>query len=212
VPGAAGQPHTRIPEASHFLQDDQGEEIAMRLVDVYETNGTATPENAVGFELLEIKSANEIVVWVNQDITEAEFNAIELPDNWVKNQPRESDPNAAQFLRSPDASDDRPLLEAELFGYTWQQNATVIETGIQMDEEGSLEGNQISKYHELTYNAGEPVYLLLSPEGDYYIRVTRDANRTQEDPTIPAGWELIEFVPSTDLTFMLPNPEHSCGQ
>ena len=35
VPGAAGQPHDRLPEASHFLQDDQGTEIATRLVDWY---------------------------------------------------------------------------------------------------------------------------------------------------------------------------------
>ena len=32
IPGAAGQPHTRLPEASHFLQDDQGREIARRMV------------------------------------------------------------------------------------------------------------------------------------------------------------------------------------
>ncbi len=32
VPGAAGQPHARLPRASHFLQDDQGEEIARRMV------------------------------------------------------------------------------------------------------------------------------------------------------------------------------------
>ncbi len=33
IPGAEGQPHTRLPEASHFLQDDQGAEIGARLVD-----------------------------------------------------------------------------------------------------------------------------------------------------------------------------------
>jgi haloalkane dehalogenase len=32
IPGAAGQPHTRLPEASHFLQDDQGAEIAQLMV------------------------------------------------------------------------------------------------------------------------------------------------------------------------------------
>lgn len=31
IPGAAGQPHVRLPEASHFLQDDQGPEIARRI-------------------------------------------------------------------------------------------------------------------------------------------------------------------------------------
>jgi haloalkane dehalogenase len=33
VAGAKDQPHTRLPEASHFLQDDQGDEIAKRMVD-----------------------------------------------------------------------------------------------------------------------------------------------------------------------------------
>lgn len=31
VPGAIGQNHTRLPKASHFLQDDQGAEIAQRI-------------------------------------------------------------------------------------------------------------------------------------------------------------------------------------
>jgi haloalkane dehalogenase len=33
IPGAEGQPHDRLPESSHFLQDDQGEEIASRMVE-----------------------------------------------------------------------------------------------------------------------------------------------------------------------------------
>jgi len=36
VPGAVGQPHARLDQASHFLQDDQGAEIARRLVAFYE--------------------------------------------------------------------------------------------------------------------------------------------------------------------------------
>ena len=31
IPGAAGRDHVRLPEASHFLQDDQGPEIARRI-------------------------------------------------------------------------------------------------------------------------------------------------------------------------------------
>lgn len=41
VPGAAGKPHVRLPEAGHFLQDDQGVEIANRLVEFYNTNWEA---------------------------------------------------------------------------------------------------------------------------------------------------------------------------
>ena len=38
IPGAEGQDHVRLPEASHFLQDDQGEEIARRLVEFMTAN------------------------------------------------------------------------------------------------------------------------------------------------------------------------------
>lgn len=41
VRGAAGQPHTRLAEASHFLQDDQGAEIAALLDDWMK--GTSAP-------------------------------------------------------------------------------------------------------------------------------------------------------------------------
>ena len=42
IPGAAGQPHIRIPEASHFLQDDQGEQIARLMIEFIES----TPRNS----------------------------------------------------------------------------------------------------------------------------------------------------------------------
>jgi len=38
IPGAEGQPHIRLAEASHFLQDDQGAEIARLMVDFITTN------------------------------------------------------------------------------------------------------------------------------------------------------------------------------
>ena len=41
VRGAAGQPHTRLAEASHFLQDDQGAKIAALLDDWMK--GTSAP-------------------------------------------------------------------------------------------------------------------------------------------------------------------------
>ncbi|MEN0062294.1 MAG: haloalkane dehalogenase [Myxococcota bacterium] len=45
VVGAAGQGHVRLAEASHFLQDDQGVEIAGRLVDFF--NGEVVPAEYV---------------------------------------------------------------------------------------------------------------------------------------------------------------------
>ena len=42
IPGAAGQPHARLAQASHFLQDDQGAEIAARLVSFIKNDGAKT--------------------------------------------------------------------------------------------------------------------------------------------------------------------------
>ena len=208
VPGAEGQPHTRLPEASHFLQDDQGAEIAHRLVAFYNANGIGSDpiSERVGFEILQFRSPSEIIVWTNRDMKEEEFDAIDLPLGWFKNQPRESDPTSARFLRSPGATEDGPLQEAELFGHTWQQNATVIETGIGVDEQGLLEATRVEKHHELTYAAGTPMYILISPLGEEYIRVSRDANRAEEDPTLPDNWRLVEHIPTQDLVVQLPNP------
>jgi haloalkane dehalogenase len=38
IAGATGQPHVRLPQASHFLQDDQGEEIARLIVEFIAAN------------------------------------------------------------------------------------------------------------------------------------------------------------------------------
>jgi len=45
IPGAAGQPHTRLPEASHFLQDDQGAEIARLMVEFIAANPLVTADD-----------------------------------------------------------------------------------------------------------------------------------------------------------------------
>ncbi len=70
VPGAAGMPHDRLDEASHFLQDDQGEEIAARLAQLY----TAVPFGR-GDRYCEVLLVNrsgmalEAEVWGTQSIS-----------------------------------------------------------------------------------------------------------------------------------------------
>lgn len=44
VPGAEGWDHVRLPEASHFLQDDQGEEIARRINAFIKASPDAAPQ------------------------------------------------------------------------------------------------------------------------------------------------------------------------
>ena len=64
----------------------------------------------VGLEIIEIQSLNSQRAWISSDITREEFEALELPDGWIKNQPREDgNPKASgtgRFLRSPDAEEE----------------------------------------------------------------------------------------------------------
>jgi haloalkane dehalogenase len=211
IPGATGQPHVRLPEASHFLQDDQGTEIAGRIVEFIEAtkndlNEVTVEEMSprVGFEILEIQSPNSIRAWISSDITKEEFDALELPAGWFKNQPREGDPDASRFFRSPGAAVEGEFLEEELFGFSWWHSATVIQSNVPLDEQGLLIGSTVAKYHEVTYNAGTTISVLFSPKGDPYVRIGRDANRTSDDPTIPNSWRLVEYTTPYQLVIQLP--------
>lgn len=163
-------------------------------------------ERRIGFEILNRVSPSEIVVWINYSMTQEAFDAIELPFFWFKNQPREGEPDASRFLRSPDAGSDGPLIEEELFGHTWRYNAKVVKTRVRMDAAGLLEASHVVKHHEIKYWAGKKVVILVSPDGESYLRVSRDANRTVKTPTVPDGWQLVSETLNKDLILTLPNP------
>ena len=210
IPGAAGQPHVRLPEASHFLQDDQGAEIARRIVEFIDASkndlNAATTEEAsprVGFEILEIQSPNSIRAWISPDITQEEFDVLELPAGWFKNQPREGEPDAGRFYRSPGAAVEGEFLDEDLFGFSWRHSATIIQANIPLDEQGLLRGSTVAKFHEVTFNAGRTIAVLFSPEGDPYVRINRDANRASDEPSIPNSWRLVEYTTPDQLVIQL---------
>ncbi|MEM1187881.1 MAG: haloalkane dehalogenase [Pseudomonadota bacterium] len=213
VPGAAGQAHTRLPEASHFLQDDQGPEIALRLID-FMMNPAPVPsvtvdpgdEPVLAFELFQTVSENETRVWINSTMTQEEFDALELPEGWRKNLPRESSTTGGEFSRSPGALENGPLTQTEWFGYSWQHNATVLEAGLALDDEQLLNAAYVAKHHTIAFDAGTSVYVLVSPEGEQYLRVSRDPARSSDEPSIPADWRLVELELTSPLSLTLPNP------
>ena len=177
-----------------------------------EANTNKEPSNEeirVGFELVQIVSADSILVWTNSDmLTQEQFDAIELTSSWVKNEPREGMPNYARFLRSPDATQEGEFTTAEHFGYNWLFNAQVVENDVALPDnnQGLLTGRYIAKYHEVTFNAGRTLSVLISPEGEEYILISRDANRLTDTPIIPDNWQLEEQVISEELILELSNP------
>lgn len=165
-----------------------------------------TEQERIGFEILEVQSPNSILAWVSTDITFEEFDALELPPGWFKNQPRESaecGPDGSRFIKSPDPSTGEGIREEELFGYNWFHSATVVETNIPLDEDGLLRGSVVQKFHELTYKAGSCLILLVSPDENVYFRIGRAADRVSDQPTIPNLWRLEEYVTPEKLVIEL---------
>ena len=73
-------------------------------------------------------------------------------------------------------------------------------------DEGLLVGRSIAKYHGVKFNAGRTLSILTSPDGEQYVRISRDAGRTTDVPTIPSAWQLLEIEITEELSFDLPNP------
>jgi len=154
-------------------------------------------ERQVGFEIIEIQSLTSIRAWISPDITFEEFEALEVPAGWLKNQPRESPECGAdtmRFLKSPDATEEGDIVAEEHFGFNWFHAATVTQANIPLDDEGLLMGTMVRKFHELTYNAGSCLVLLISPDDEVYFRIGRAANRVSDEPTIPAGWRVEDYI------------------
>ena len=168
-----------------------------------------TETKRVGFELLEIVSFTEILVWINDEqLSQEEFDSIKLPANWRKNEPREGEPDSATFSRSPDATQDGVFTKEVHFGYQWLFNAQVVQQNVPLpgNVNGLLIGNYIAKYHQVQFKAGRTLYILISPDSEEYVRISRDANRTTNTPIIPDTWQIEERIISEDLTLDLPNP------
>lgn len=161
-------------------------------------------EPRVGYEILQVVAPDRIVTWLNADMTQAEFDAIELPPGWFKNQPREGEPDRGAFARSPDAARDGEFTVAEHFGHEWTHVATVVETGISLDPDGLLTGTRVHKYHEVGFDAGRNLPVIVSPTGDVYLRISRDAGRASDTPTIPETWRAAEYPTDVPLTLQLP--------
>ena len=163
-------------------------------------------EPDAGYEIIERRDDGTMVAWMSPAITQEEFDAIELPAGWSKNQPRGGGgPDSGRLCGSPGTTDGE-MVFAQHFGHEWAHVATIVEIGVPVDDEGLLLGSMIDKQHEVTYNAGSTVPVLVSPDGELYPLVSRDAGRTTDESPIPEGWRVVEHTFAADYTTRLPEP------
>lgn len=151
----------------------------------------------------------EGTVWLTLDLTPEQYDAIELPEGWSRNQSRggvasdDSPGPQGRFLRSP-GREEGVYTHREMFGALWQHLTNIIGFQGFLDDQRLLIASTVEKDHELIWPAGSTITVLTSPVGEHYALISRDARRTSEIPTIPADWMLRTFRLEEDLPVRLP--------
>jgi hypothetical protein len=111
-------------------------------------------------------------------------------------------PDASTFNGSPGA--DGVLVEEEHFGFEWFHSATITSVAREtLDDEGLIRASTVEKDHEVSFDPGSTLSLLVSPSGEIYVMVSRDAGRTTDVPTLPEEWEIVEHVVPDGFTAVL---------
>jgi len=207
IPGAAGQPHDRLPEASHFLQDDQGAAIAARLATFFQSEGAAPfGANDRYCEILLgtlVGDVYEFDVWGTQGLNDCPADAWEAldpemiaaqhgVDEVVMNGPRYWLPNVTGSLES---------VEIETFGaLTMVKIATFdVEAAAATGDATPYTEEVIERTTTFTYPFGTEIYELSAPDGSVYVMQSMsqiiDPTQTLDDLpnlgdvlALPAGW------------------------
>ena len=184
IPAGQGSPSERFEQLLESIR-------AQRTGNGEQPSQPSQEEDRIGAEILEIQSPTLIRAWISPEISRDEFASLEVDEGWRKNQPRESvecGPDNGRFIKSPDSVEDGDILIQEFYGYNWFHSATVFETNLPVDDEGLFAGFRVRKFHEITYNVGSCMVLLISPEGEVFFRVGRDADRLTDTFAVPNGW------------------------
>ncbi len=161
-------------------------------------------DEPVAHEVIDARGFPNLIVWGTRELTIEEYDALQLPPGWIRNQPREGTADSGRFLRSPGRENDGEYTTQEIFGVNWLHQATIVGFLGPLDPLGLLTGTLVEKHHELTWNAGSTLTVLTSPEDVPYTLVSRDVQRTSDTFTIPDGWSLESILLEEEFTYLLP--------
>jgi hypothetical protein len=152
----------------------------------------------VGFELIDFARRE---VWATKDFSPDEFDDLSLPLNmthWFKNDPRVPLFSSASFLNSPGC-------EVGEFTYmkAFDRNFVHVVEINSFTRIGSKDARirrvELEEYHALTFEAGQIVRLLHSPDGQTFIAVAETLNRSQKTFAFPDGWFVKDHTLTDDL-------------
>jgi pimeloyl-ACP methyl ester carboxylesterase len=218
VPGAEGQPHDRLAEASHFLQDDQGTEIATRMVDWYasldeQPDDTDEAANASEAQSIPGRYCEILLVYPGEDGLEAEVWGTQMLNSCPADAWDALDPDAIQAdtdaiavvmngprvpVMSSTTGDIFDSPERRVFGDLEMRFLTTVV--IDPDTVGApYTESAVLRATTFTYEAGDDIHVLVSPDDQEYVMQTLsqivDPTLTPADLStlgdrleLPEGW------------------------
>lgn len=150
-------------------------------------------------------------VWLAQEATTpAAFDALELPDGFLKTGIGESVADVAYFRRSPGAASDGPL---ETFDVGGMRFARVAVPGVPEPGFRGVLVMPVEKHHRVLYAAGRTLEIMDCGDGRDYVPLMANAAmpgmppRTDPRPRVlPPGWKVRSVILAADLVVELPCP------
>ena len=218
VPGAIGQNHTRLPKASHFLQDDQGAEIAQRINQFIASTKEKDPQASERLhrycEFLCAYLDNEkihIDVWNTVNFNSCpDFAWSECDLSAIKNELKASriGDNGPRYwvndkVESLDENPDKGF-EVRQFGDILMAKVATIERslslGMSLEDEAKYSPNTVKRNTRYTYFADDWIFTLTDPEGQVYVMQSfsqqvnpklayEDLQHLGNFLTLPKGWQ-----------------------
>ena len=158
---------------------------------------------AAFYELIDLVN---LEAWGTPDFTPEEFAEFKPPFLWRKNQPRGgggAGPDLGEFLKSPGCTQDGTFTYLTVFDREFLNVVKLKSLNGKVDDDGLIRETVLEKYHRLVYVAGRTVSLLESPDGNIYILVSRDIDRTADTFPVPEGWKLMTRMLEEDLVVEL---------
>ena len=218
VPGAIGQNHTRLPKASHFLQDDQGAEIAQRINQFIASTKEKDPQASERLhrycEFLCAYLDNEkihIDVWNTVNFNSCpDFAWSECDLSAIKNELKASriGDNGPRYwvndkVESLDENPDKGF-EVRQFGDILMAKVATIERslslGMSLEDEAKYSPNTVKRNTRYTYFADDWIFTLTDPDGQVYVMQSfsqqvnpklayEDLQHLENFLTLPKGWQ-----------------------
>lgn len=153
-------------------------------------------------------------VWLaQQELTPERYEALDVPEGFLKSGFGRSVADAAYFRRSPGASFDGPVETMEIGGVRF---ARVARPGVPEPGFKGVIVMPVYKYHRVLYTAGRTIEVMDCGDGWDYVQLMADATMpgmpprdnaaTDQPRRMPEGWSSRMLTLRTDLAVELPCP------